>query len=244
MPEKETLERARRDKREGKSPSTQAGEFVREEIHHVREGKHGARSPEQAIAIGLTKARRAGVELPPPKGEVARRAAATARRRAGKKPSPARSRASQRRLKNEGTSPARVMAAFISPELEKPERSGTFTSLSVIAGLVSARVGPQTQRIARRTRPAPDNRRAPPFRESDLKKGVKTCMAAKKGHGRRLHALPVKYGPFPQGNVMSRFCRDSPGGRSMPSGFPPHGEPSSPLPPPSRPLTARRPDAS
>ncbi|MFY9619617.1 MAG: DUF6496 domain-containing protein [Pyrinomonadaceae bacterium] len=67
MPEKETLERAKKDKREGKAPSTQAGEFVREEIEHVREGKHGARSAKQAIAIGLSKARRAGVDLPPPK---------------------------------------------------------------------------------------------------------------------------------------------------------------------------------
>src|SRR5947209_8622446 len=67
MPERETLERARRDKQEGKSPSTQAGEFVREEIHHIRRGRHGARSPQQAIAIGLAKARRAGVDLPPPK---------------------------------------------------------------------------------------------------------------------------------------------------------------------------------
>ncbi len=67
MPEKETIERARRDRRQGKAPSTQAGEFVREEIEHVREGKHGARSTKQAIAIGLSKARRAGVKLPPPK---------------------------------------------------------------------------------------------------------------------------------------------------------------------------------
>src|SRR5260370_20299779 len=67
MPEQETLERAEEDCREGKSPTTQAGEFVREEIHHVREGKHGARSAKQAIAIGLSKARRAGVKLPPPK---------------------------------------------------------------------------------------------------------------------------------------------------------------------------------
>src|SRR2546428_9471850 len=71
MPEKETPERAREDAREGKSPSTQAGEFVREEIHHVREGKHGARSPEQAIAIGLSKARRAGVDLPVPESGAA-----------------------------------------------------------------------------------------------------------------------------------------------------------------------------
>src|SRR5450759_5815761 len=67
MPEKETLERAQADAREGKAPSTQAGEFVREEIHHVREGKHGARSTKQVIAIGLSKARRAGVKLRPPR---------------------------------------------------------------------------------------------------------------------------------------------------------------------------------
>lgn len=67
MPEREVIERAHRDAEEGKSPSTQAGEFVREEIEHVRQGKHGARSPKQAIAIGLSKARRAGIDLPPPK---------------------------------------------------------------------------------------------------------------------------------------------------------------------------------
>src|SRR3979490_2194580 len=60
MPDRETMERAQEDAREGKAPSTQAGEFVREEMHHIREGKHGARSPQQAIAIGLSKARRAG----------------------------------------------------------------------------------------------------------------------------------------------------------------------------------------
>ena len=98
MPEKATVERARKDAREGKSPSTQAGEFVREEIHHVREGKHGARSTKQAIAIGLSKARRAGVKLPRPKRGTAsartRRQAArdTAKGRAGtKRPSIARS---------------------------------------------------------------------------------------------------------------------------------------------------------
>lgn len=68
MPEKKTLEQARRDKREGKAASTQAGEFVREEIHHVRKGKHGVKNAKQAIAIGLSKARRAGVALPRKKG--------------------------------------------------------------------------------------------------------------------------------------------------------------------------------
>ena len=66
MPDQSTIKRARNDEREGKSPTTQAGEFVREEFQHIREGKHGARSPTQAIAIGLSKARRAGVKLPPP----------------------------------------------------------------------------------------------------------------------------------------------------------------------------------
>lgn len=84
MPEQETLERAREDEREGKPPSTQAGEFVREEIHHVREGKHGARSPQQAIAIGLSKARRAGVKLSPPKGPASIRKKAAQDIRAGK----------------------------------------------------------------------------------------------------------------------------------------------------------------
>jgi hypothetical protein len=74
MPRKQTIRRARADKRAGKSPSTQAGEFVREEIEDVRRGEHGVRSPQQAIAIGLSKARRAGVDLPPPgKGKAKKR---------------------------------------------------------------------------------------------------------------------------------------------------------------------------
>ena len=104
MPEKETLKRARRDRRQGKSLSTQAGEFVREEVHHVREGKHGARSTKQAIAIGLSKARRAGVKLQkPPAGasKGTKRSAASARRRAGTSVSPTRARAARRALKRE-----------------------------------------------------------------------------------------------------------------------------------------------
>ena len=107
MPEKTTLKRARQDKRAGKAPSTQAGEFVREEIHHVREGKHGARSTKQAIAIGLSKARRSGVKLPrPPKSAKAgtKRSAksATAAARRHTRPSARRSRAVSRALKHEG----------------------------------------------------------------------------------------------------------------------------------------------
>jgi hypothetical protein len=117
MPEKETLERARKDKREGKSPGTQAGEFVKEEIEHVREGKHGARSTEQAIAIGLSKARRAGVKLrPPKKGKTSestrRQAERDYKKGADRKmrPSAKRSRAVSRALRKEGHSAASKQA--------------------------------------------------------------------------------------------------------------------------------------
>lgn len=113
MPEKKTLERARKDRREGKAASTQAGEFVREEMEHIREGKHGAASAKQAIAIGLSKARRSGVDLPPPeKGEAPEKTRRSARRayQAGqkgrKRVSPARSRAAKSALKREGRAAA------------------------------------------------------------------------------------------------------------------------------------------
>jgi len=106
MPERETVERAREDQQEGKSASTQAGEFVREEMHHVREGKHGARSPQQAIAIGLSKARRAGVKLKPPaRGKASIRKKASqdlAKGRTRRKPSSRRSRATKAPLRREG----------------------------------------------------------------------------------------------------------------------------------------------
>lgn len=115
MPDTQTPERARADKRQGKAPSTQAGEFVREEIHHIREGKHGARSAKQAIAIGLSKARRAGVDLPPPaKGKTSERTRRSAQRdyarghaaATQRSPSAKRSRATKRALEREGTSAA------------------------------------------------------------------------------------------------------------------------------------------
>lgn len=134
MPEKQTLQRARRDAAQGKSPSTQAGEFVREEIHHVREGKHGVRSPKQAIAIGLSKARRAGVKLPPP---APGKASGTARRKARKDlsrsrksghPSARRSRAVRRALKRE------------------PRSSASRSALSRQARSAAARKGGRTRR--------------------------------------------------------------------------------------------------
>jgi hypothetical protein len=111
MPERATIQRARRDATEGKAPSTQAGEFVREEMEHIREGKHGARSAKQAIAIGLSKARRAGVKLPAPekgraprstrrkaKQDLAKGSSASQRRRG---PSRKRSRATENALRRE-----------------------------------------------------------------------------------------------------------------------------------------------
>jgi hypothetical protein len=114
MPKKQTIERAQRDKREGKSASTQAGEFVREEIEAIRKGEHGARSTEQAIAIGLSKARRAGVKLPVPKKgsvpEETRRKAtqdlAKGERAPNAKPSRKRSQATLQALKREGSAAA------------------------------------------------------------------------------------------------------------------------------------------
>ena len=117
MPDKQTLARAAADKRQGKSASTQAGEYVREEMDHIREGKHGARSAKQAIAIGLSKARRAGVDLPPPKKGAAseqtrhRAERDTAAGHAGPhKVSAKRSRATTNALKHEGTAAASPLA--------------------------------------------------------------------------------------------------------------------------------------
>lgn len=115
MPEQQTIERARKDKRQGKSASSQAGEFVRQEMDHIRAGKHGARSTKQAIAIGLSEARRAGVDLKPPKkgttSEKTRKSAARAYARGHGAPARAkstakRSRASTQALKREGRSAA------------------------------------------------------------------------------------------------------------------------------------------
>jgi hypothetical protein len=111
MPEKSTVRRARQRKREGKATSTQAGEFIREEIDKVRAGEHGVRSTKQAIAIGLSKARRAGVKLPPP--EKGKTSAATRRKakqdleaaRHPHRPSAKRSRATLKALQRESREP-------------------------------------------------------------------------------------------------------------------------------------------
>jgi hypothetical protein len=138
MPEQETIERARKDAREGKAPSTQAGEFIREEFHHIREGKHGARSPQQAIAIGLSKARQAGVKLKPP---ARGRFSSSVRRKAERDDergqhgqseprSKRRSRAVTRALKREGRQAASSLAIGLQTRASASRRSASARSAS------------------------------------------------------------------------------------------------------------------
>ena len=138
MPEKKTTDKARKDAREGKSGSTQAGEFVHEEIEHVREGKHGARSAKQAIAIGLSKARRAGVDVPAPKkGKVseetrtqAARDSAKGKSAAKRGPSVTRSRATTKALKKEGSQAASHLALSRQAHASARKRSAADRSRS------------------------------------------------------------------------------------------------------------------
>jgi len=134
MPEKRTLERAEKDLREGKRPSTAAGEFVREEMHHIREGKHGARSTRQAIAIALSQARRLGVPLAPPgRGRTSARTRRSAERayevgqgrRAPRAPSAKRSRATTRALAREGRRAASTASLSRQARRSAGERRGT-----------------------------------------------------------------------------------------------------------------------
>ncbi len=160
MPDKATLERAKKDQREGKAPTTQAGEFVREEMEHIREGKHGARSTKQAIAIGLSKARRAGVDLPPPEegttSEKTRQSAVSAYR-AGQKGddhvSPTRSRAATNALKREGHAAASKKA--LAKQAHAAAKDKTASERSVAARkAANTKVLPDAP-LARRRRPGP-----------------------------------------------------------------------------------------
>jgi hypothetical protein len=138
VPEKQVVERARKDAREGKAPSTQAGEFVHEEIEHVKQGKHGARSTKQAIAIGLSKARRAGVKLPPPQGnqaskrtqKQASRDYAKGQSAPGRKVSAKRSRATKTALQREGREAVSHRALSRQATSSASKRSSTNRSRS------------------------------------------------------------------------------------------------------------------
>jgi hypothetical protein len=164
MPEQDTVRRAEQDKREGKAPTTQAGEFVREEMHHIREGKHGARSTKQAIAIGLSKARRAGVKLPPPpatakattkeSAEYATRAAKQGARR----PSPRRSRAISEALKRESRAAASRRA--LARQATAAARKRSPAARRAAARKAVRTKGPQVRRVAAKKAARTRRRRA------------------------------------------------------------------------------------
>jgi hypothetical protein len=167
MPEHATRKRAAKAKREGKAPTTQAGEYVREEIEHIREGKHGARSAKQAIAIGLSKARRAGVKLPKPPAtatERTKQSAASAERAAktGRKPSRTRSRAAEKALKREGRAAASKTALSRHATAAAKRRSPSARSASArkAAQTKGPRVRKAAARKAARTRQTSKRRRA------------------------------------------------------------------------------------
>jgi hypothetical protein len=152
MPEKTTLKRAHRAKRMGKAPTTQAGEFVHEEIEHIRQGKHGARSTKQAIAIGLSKARRAGVKLPSPPATAkettkqSAKSASRAGRHAPKRPSRKRSRAIGRALKREGRSAASPKA--LSQQAKAAARRRPAAARKRAARRAVQTKGPQVRKAA------------------------------------------------------------------------------------------------
>jgi hypothetical protein len=145
MPEKKTIKKARELKREGKSPSAQAGEFVRQEIDNIREGKHGARSTKQAIAIGLSEARRAGVKLPPPKkGEYSEEVTKKAdqdlkagQRDPNHKPDPERSEATTKALQREGKNSASHAALSRHAKTAAANRTAAERSASAKKGAQS-----------------------------------------------------------------------------------------------------------
>jgi hypothetical protein len=154
MPDKKTIKRAQQDKREGKAPSTQAGEFVREEIDHIRQGKHGAKSAKQAIAIGLSKARRAGVDLKPPKkGQVSEKTRRTAKSayKKGQRHEPIsakRSRAGVKRLKDEPRSS--VSKKALSRQAHAAARKRSAADRSASARKAAKTKGPRKRSNAAR----------------------------------------------------------------------------------------------
>jgi hypothetical protein len=157
-PTKQTLKRVRRDQRQDKAPTTQAGEFIREEFHHIRAGKHGARSPQQAIAIGLSKARRAGAELKPPapdeqSASTRRRAGRDYRRGHGARPArratPKRAAATARALKRESRTSA--SSAAIAAQTHRAASRRRKSQRSATARRAARTKGSQGRRAAART---------------------------------------------------------------------------------------------
>jgi hypothetical protein len=175
MPEKKTIEKARKDKSEGKAPSTQAGEFVHQEIEHVKEGKHGARSTKQAIAIGLSEARRAGVKVPAPKKGTASEATRHKAEQdleagvkgAKKTVSRTRSQATTAALKKEGHSAASPQA--LSQQAKSAASKRTVAERSAAARRAARTKGPE-ERSAAATQAAETRAKKAPAKKSTAKK--------------------------------------------------------------------------
>jgi hypothetical protein len=152
MPDKATIERAKKDKQQGKSGSTQAGEFVKSEIDKVREGKHGVRNTKQAIAIGLSEARRAGVDVPQPKkGTVSEKTRENARRESekGRKHEPinkTRSQAREKALQKESSAP--VSRKALSKQAQSAAKKRSPANRSAAAKKASATKGPAERSAA------------------------------------------------------------------------------------------------
>jgi len=162
MPEKKTMEKARKDLTRGKSASTAAGEFVHEEIDHIRQGKHGARSTKQAIAIGLSKARRAGVPLQPPeKGQASESTRRSAKRDAEvgqgsrpRRPSTKRSQATRRALKREPRATASGTALSRQAKAAATRRRARKTSSATASSGTQRRRPPKSRSSSRESRTA------------------------------------------------------------------------------------------
>jgi hypothetical protein len=196
MPEEETLERAREDEEEGKAPSTQAGEFVREEMHHIREGQHGAQSPQQAIAIGLSKARRAGVDLPPPKrGKASEKTRQSAKRayEAGQgtrkpKPRPAAGKAVKAALKREGSQAASPkalskQASSAAARRTKAERSAAAKKAARTKGPAKRSAAAKKAASTRARSTAGKSSAGSTKRSGTTKRSAGRTSGAKKGSG-------------------------------------------------------------
>ncbi|MBX3159885.1 MAG: transcription elongation factor [Deltaproteobacteria bacterium] len=177
MPEKRIVDKAKRDLRRGKRPTTAAGELVREEVRHVREGKHGARSPEQAIAIGLSKARRAGVPLPPPpngRGDGRRRVTGSRRSRAA---GPARAQSTRR---------ARAQRAMANRAQATGKRGPSKKRAAAMLGVLDRepRTSASRSALAKQARRAA-RRRGPAERSAAARRGARTKSPAERRQAAR-----------------------------------------------------------
>ncbi len=192
MPEKRTIERAKKDRAEGKAASTQAGEFIREEMHHIREGKHGARNAKQAIAIGLSQARRAGFDAKPgaDASKDVRRKAAQESALAGQTPNPKRSQATEKVLEKEPHAAASHTALSRNAKASAKRRrkaGGSKSPRAVARRAATTRKKSSSSRKTATRREAPTARktRQATTRKTSTRKATSRKTAARKATTRK-----------------------------------------------------------